>query len=354
MTFLHIGLGVLAVLAAWYAFWQYHSSKLQTSGHVAPETSLFAKLFWTGACKLTAFLTIGPVKVVGKENSPRHGRVVYVANHQVPADFAMLAAGSRRHYRALGDAAQFTGFFGVLAAWVGIISVTFKTKEDRAAGEAAAVRVLSAPRSGWRIKYCEGLFAVGLMLVMALYCHLTSDLLFTGVFAALAVWMLLMPGGDASLAVAPQGALMPDNVLKREEFRAGCVRIARAAAEATGEPVHMVPMGIRFKRDPKDAHWTHRFLKGTRSLFLGLRNPRHWDPLFKLNLDELDATRRAEVEAHRKSALAAYYSSHITIYGGVVVVGKPIDVSTLPEDPMEAIEQVRLAIAALCDECEKH
>lgn len=354
MTFLHFGMGVLALLVAWYAFWQYHCRKLQTSGHVAPQTSLFAKLFWVGACKLTAFLTIGPVKVVGKDNSPRCGRVVYVANHQVPADFAMLAAGSRRHYRALGDAAQFTGFFGVLAAWVGIVSVTFKTKEDRAAGEAAAVNVLSARHSGWRIKYCEGLASVGLMLLFAGYCYMFSDPLCAGIFAALAVWMLCMPGGDASLAVAPQGALMPDNVLKREEFRAGCVRIARAAAQKTGEPVYMVPMGIRYKRDPKDAHWTHRFLKRTRSIFLGLRNPRHWDPLFKLNLDELTAGRRAEVEQHRKSALAAYYSSHITIYGGVVVVGKPIEISSLPEDPMEAIEQVRLAIAALCDEAEKH
>lgn len=337
--------GLIAVLTC-YRYWSMQAKRLQTSGHRAPDTSALAKLVFAGACKLIAFLTVGPVKVIGKENSPRQGRVLFVANHQVPVDFALLAAAAGRHYRALGDAAQFHGFLGVLACWVGIISVKFNTKADRAAGEAACVAFLSSKVSG--LSLTQAILAATLFVLAAL----TALLAFSAPYAALALGLaacilLSLSGGDPALAIAPQGALLPDNVLRKEEFRAGAVRVARAAAAASGEPVLIVPVAIYYKRDLKDRHWTHRFLKRFRSLFPSMRNPRHFDPLFKLSTEGLDKDKRAELELAQARAIEAYKNSCAPIYGGVAVVGAAIDSSLLPEDPLEAIEVIRLKIVEL-------
>ncbi len=339
---------LLAVLV-WYFYWRYHAGKLQTSGHVVPDTSAFAKLMYCGAARLVGFLTIGPIKVVGKENAPRKGRVVVVANHQIPADFAMVRSATGRHFRALGDAAQFTGFFGVLAAWIGIVTVTFKTKAERAAGQSASVKVLAMRKCGLRMRTAVAawLGIIGFGLATFLFC-IGSELLALASFFA-SCFTLSLPGDDIAFAIAPQGALMPDNQLKKEEFRAGAIRVARDAAQESGEPVSILPLAIHYRRDPKEAHWSQKLFNRTRSLFLGMRNPRHWDPLFKLDLDALSPSERADVVAKREAALAAYRHSQITIYGGVVVVGEPIAVGSLPSDELEAIDQVRLKIAELLE-----
>lgn len=147
---------------------------------------------------------------------------------------------------------------------------------------------------------------------------------------------------------------MPDNRLLQEEFRPGAIRLARRAEAESGEEVVLLPVGVSYKRDQKDAHWTHSFLRGARSMFLGMRNPMHWDPLFKLNLDELDEAERIRVTLQRARAMSAYKNSHITSYGAVVVVGEPIKSSELPADPVAAIEQIRRTIADLLKEAEQH
>lgn len=345
---------LLLAVVAWYLYWRYHAGKLQTSGHIVPDTSAFAKLMYLGASKLVGFLTIGPIKVVGKHNAPRKGRVVVVANHQIPADFAMVRSATGRHFRALGDAAQFTGFFGVLAAWIGIVTVTFKSKAERAAGQSASVKVLAMRRCGLRLgtAFAGWLGVIGFGLATLLFC-IGSELLALASFFA-GCLALSLPGGDIAFAIAPQGALMPDNQLKKEEFRAGAIRVAREAAQESGEPVSILPLALYYKRNPKDAHWSQRFLNCTRSKFLSMRNPRHWDPLFKLDLDALSPSEREDVVARRKAALAAYNHSQFTIYGGVVVVGEAIELSSLPENELEAIDVVRLKIAELLKVAERY
>lgn len=346
------GAGLALAALAWFLFWRSQARKLQTSGYIPPATSWFGKTIYSGLCWLVTFLTVGPVKVVGKENRLASGRVIYLANHQVPADFAVLYRTAGRHYRALGDAAQFPGIMGILAAWLGVISVTFKTKEERAAGEAAAVKVLSGSPSGPR--FWTVLAFQSLLLSAALVC-------FAGEHYYLALLPLLgsclvaaSSGGEPALAIAPQGALMPDNLLKKEEFRAGAIRVVRAALAASGEPVHIVPVAIRYKRNPEDAHWTQRFLKSTRSIFLGMRNPRHWDPLFKTDLNKLTTAERQAVEEEQARRWKAYKHSQVTSYGAVAVHGSPINPADLPADPLEAIEVIRLKIAEMLSEASRH
>lgn len=354
MTEFGLGLAALciAALCRWYFLWRAEARQLQSSGYVPPATSWIAKLFYAGISHLVAFLTVGPVTVVGKKNNLTSGRVVYVGNHQVPADFAVLYKAVGRHYRALGDAAQFPGFKGLLAAWLGVISVTYQSKEARAAGEAASVKVMAGSPPGprfWTMVFLQVLM-LGFVLLSLSFGHSLPALL----AVALSFLLASSAGGEPALTIAPQGALMPDNELRKEEFRAGAVRIARAAADRCGEPVHIVPVAIYYKRDPKDAHWSHRYLKRTRSLFLGMRNPKHWDPLFKIDLDSLSAGKRSEVEKQRAEKLAAYKNSHFTIYGAVAVVGEPINPIQLPQDPCAAIEMVRVEIAHLLEMAKKH
>lgn len=351
--YLWLGFPLLAV-ASWLLYWYPHARKFQTSGYEPPATSWFGQTVFYAFGWLVGILTVGPIKVVGKDNVPENEHVIFVANHQVPSDFALVRRATGRHFRALGAASQFPGFLGLIAAFVGIISVTYDCKKDKAAAEAAGVKIMSAPIRGAQIS------GTMLLLVLALLGAAFISSLWQGwtiaAIGAVSIACLFMGlrCADGALAIAPQGALMPDNELKKCEFRPGAVRIGQKAAAATGMPIKIVPMAIHYKRSAQDKHWSHYLLAKTRSAFPALRNPRYWDDAFKVNLDELCPAQRAVVEQERREKMRAYKRTKITSYGGVVVVGDPIDVQTLPQDPIEAMEEIRLKIAALLEEAKKH
>lgn len=346
-------LGALAVLsAAWFFRWRRHSRRsAKVSGYIPPNTSFFGKAFHSYVTLAASFITVGPLKVVNPENLPSDKRVLLVANHQFLADASVLRRVSGRHFRALGDVAHFPGFFGLISSWLGVVTFSFKTKEDRAAGELAGVKVLAAKRSRFSIKWNSGLVTVlslifaGLCLIAIGHDEAVEAVGWLGAFA----FISSRKGGDPCLGIAPQGALMPDNELKPEEFRVGCVRAAKAASAMCKEPVFIVPMAFHYLRDAKDAHWSQSIFNWTRSRFLGLRNPKHWDPIFKLDLETLGEEEKAAVEVERKTKWDAYKRSHVTLYGVVVAVGEPIDVSTLSDCPKEAIETIRLKMVDLLE-----
>ena len=301
-TLLIVVLVVLALavrVALWYKFWKFHAMQFQTSGYTPPKAGWTSRVCMKLACRFAAFMTVGKVKVIRSKNVPTNGRVIFAANHQIPIDFAMLCRGAGRHIRLLTSADELTGFFGVISAWFGIISIAWKSKADSAAAEEACVQAVAKV--------------------------------------------------DGALGIFPQGSLLPDNVLNKTEFRPGSVRIARKAEALAEQEVQIVPVAIYYERNPAKADWTHRLLKRYRSMFLGLRNPRTWNPLFKLDLSTLPPAEREAVEAQQKELLRAYKKSHVTNYGGVVVVGDPIPVSSLPADPLEAIEVIRVKMAALLE-----
>lgn len=306
--FVEVGV-VFAVLAGcllvgWFKYWQAHARKFAQSGYTPPPTGWAGKLTFKLVTRLLTFLTVGRVTVVNRYKSPLRGRVIFAANHQLPCDFAMLRHGANRHFRMLTAADQLTGAVGLLGAFMGVISVAFKQKSDGVAAETACVNAVAED--------------------------------------------------EGSLGIFPEGALLPDNPNLSENFRPGAVRIARAAALASGSPVHIVPIAIFYKHDRKQADWTHRFFKRTRSMFLGTRNPRNFDPIFKESLEGKTDVERAQIEAIREAKLRGYRQSRVTNYGGVVVVGEAIDIRDLPEDPIEAINKIRDAVAGLLEEAKKH
>lgn len=351
IMFLTVAAGALL---CWLAYWLNEARGYAQSGYIPPESSWFSRLayFWLG--RLLLFLSVGPIKLVDRRKMPERGRVVLVANHQFPCDFALVQQCARRHFRALGDAAQFQGFMGVLAAWTGNISVKFGSKEERAAGEKACIKALSEEPRGLAISakvarnLALALLACGFLALMHGFVWIA--------LSSLAGLCLVgsLTGGDAALAIAPQGTLLPENQLLKEQFRAGAVRIARAVAEKTGEPVLIVPMAFHYKRTCRKQSWLDRLLKPTRSMFKGISNPSYFDPVFKLELQDLDADKRAAVLAERDAKMKAYEHSNVTLYGAVAVVGEPIDSAQLPADPREAIELIRQKIVQLSQEAERH
>lgn len=306
-----------AGMAYWYSFWKPHALKFSRSGYVPPPTSIFGRFTFAFFCYLLTFLTVGRVKVIGRKRLPRGGHLIFAANHQLPVDFAMVRRGSFRHFRMLTSSDELKGFFGVISAFVGVISVSTRVKGDGALAESACVDVVSSP------------------------------------------------GG--ALGIFPQGALLPDNNLRKEEFRPGVVRMIKAAQERLGysdraltsmlggaSVARIVPMAIYYRHDPVHADWTHRVFGSLRSKFLGMRNPRHWDPIFKQSLEGLPAGEAAEIERLREEKLAAYKRSRVTNYGGVVVIGDPIEAASLPEDPLAAVEVIRVKIADLLEQARQH
>lgn len=299
-----IGIAATIWAVCSYRYWKAESLKFASSGYMGAKANLAGRILFAAACRLVTFLTVGKVKVIGKNNIPRFGRVILAANHQLPCDFAMLRRGSNRHFRMLTSAEELGGIMGVLGAYFGVISISFKNKGDGALAEAGCVRAVSEV--------------------------------------------------DGALGIFPQGGLLPGNQLKKEEFRPGAVRIGKAAAAYAEADVCIVPIAIHYKRDPKQADWSHRFLKRFRRLFKGMANPKYWDPLFKVNTESLGEAEKAELLQKQQALLEAFRKSRVTNYGGVVVVGKPIKVSSLPSDPLEAIEIVRLAIVELSAQAQNH
>ena len=308
MTLFQILIAIVTIagvirLAQWYSFWKKHAVKFVDSGYTPPRAGLLSELCFAAACRFVTFMTVGKVLVYRRRKVPTDGRIIFAANHQLPCDFAMVRAASGRHFRMLTASGELGGLFGVLSAWFGVISVAFKQKSDGAAAEQACVNAV-------------------------------AEL-------------------NGAIGIFPQGALLPENVLKKTEFRPGCVRMAAKASALSGEDVLIVPIAIHYIRDSAKADWTHRFLKGFRSRFLGMRNPRHWDADFKIDETQLGESERAELLARREAKLKEYRRSKVTNYGGVVVVGNPIPASTLPTDPLEAIEVVRQEMAALLEIAER-
>ncbi|MBY0359833.1 MAG: 1-acyl-sn-glycerol-3-phosphate acyltransferase [Candidatus Obscuribacterales bacterium] len=253
---------VISGLALWRgAFWLGQGRKMQVSGYLPPEPSWFARLALGFASYLFTFLGVGPVKVIGAKNARYKGRLLIAPNHTFQLDFAMVRRAVGRSFRFMTHVNELKGLRGAFGAWSGAYPVETDSKNG---GEAAAKATASA-----------------------LGAHANSAVL-----------------------LFPQGKLVKDNVLRKEDFRYGAARISRQVqAEQPNEPVAILPVAIHYKRQPR---WMPFFLKPLRRLF-GVMN-----------------------------------------YGGVVVVGRPIPVNSLPEDSEAATDVIRQEIQQLLHEAMKN
>lgn len=288
-----IGLSLLAVgyIAYRVRFWMSEGKKLAKGGYLPPPPTFFGRWAYRLATKLGCFLVVGPVKVIGRQNARYPGRLIIVPNHQFEFDFAVVSRALPYAYRQLAVASEVSGFRSAIAAWVGFCAVD--GERGKAKGKAGAEAVIEA---GAKI--------------------LTHDKAFL---------------------MFPQGILVRDNELRKEEFRTGWIRILnRAADNVDKNELAALPIGIVYHRDPKQATWGHRLANrinfpGFLLRLIGFAGFRIWV---------------SKVTNPLPGQPAKIVTKN---YGATVVVGKPIPLKDLPADIHEATEVLRQALQVEID-----
>lgn len=254
--------GVLLVVVAFAIarahHWISEGKKLTEPGHLTPRVSFWARLTRLIVGRITMFLRVGRLTIIGKSNLKYNGRLLLMPNHQIEKDAVVVTTVfGLMHFRFLMAINQITGLRAPFAAWLGGIAV----HHDRnpSASVRTAINALKAER-------------------------------------------------DSSLVVFPQGKLVRDNVLRREEFFAGALMIGKLAGKKSELPFAALPVGIYYDRDPKHATLLFRIARA-----LGTRWCSDW--------------------------------FNETTYGVTVMFGRPIPLSELPDDLDQAttvvFEQIR-------------
>jgi hypothetical protein len=257
----------------------------------------------------------------------------------------MLRKAAGRPFRMLTAADQLGGFFGVLCAAGGVISVAFKKKTDGADAQVACEKALA--QNTFRVPLAAALACWAALALGFGFC-VSASLTWPAVACVVGALVVAgCAGAKPALGVFPQGSLLPDDPDFKEMFRPGAIRMGREAERMTGETVYIVPEAIWYNRDAKRADIFHKHLKGMRSMFETQRSPKSSNPIFKINLDELPEAERAEIVRQQKEILRAYKKSRAPVYGGVAIRGEAIAVSSLPEDPIAAIEIIKAKVVEL-------
>lgn len=199
-------------------FWKREGRMLLTPGYVPPPPTVWGRAFLRIACRLGTFLTVGPLKVTGRENARYAGSLAVTPNHSHEPDFLVVGAALRSSFRQLASANNCRGKSGILAAWAGTFAVPVKDgKADGSGLEGKQINIGSVTaHAGAEI------------------LHLRSEKL---------LWF-------------PQGQLYPDNSLLPEQFQTGIVRAVKLAGGDTA----ILPIGIHYlkSRRPMRLTWARK------------------------------------------------------------------------------------------------
>ncbi len=368
---------------SWFKYWRQHAGKYEESGYTPPASSWGAEVLFYLFARALVFVTVGRVDLIhgrllrgqagtyefeqdlqgGIGDLP--GRTVFLSNHQMQPDFAMLRHGAGRHFRMLTSADELkdlpekAGYlpcllrkiFAVGSAASGVISVGFKNKDDGQKAQSACIAALASNYT--RLSRPQLVLLLVFWLLLALTAILSGHAYLAVGALVLSGLVGCLPGSQPALGIFPEGSLFPDNPELSEHFRPGAFRIAKAVAERSGEPVQIVPMAIYYKRDEKDAGWSQRFFAKLRSNYRGKRHPRCY-PEFKLDADKLPEHEREQVLARREQLMDEYRNSTMQLYGAVVVRGDPVLINELPDDPIAAMQDLRDRVAALYQVAKSH
>ncbi len=256
----------LIVAAVRIRFWINEGKKLLQPGYMTPKVSWWARATRLTIGRIAMRLRVGRLIILGKENLKYRGRLLMLPNHQIEKDAVIVTAVfGTMHFRFLMAINQITKLRAPFAAWLGGIAV----HHDRnpAASVRTAMRALSAEQT-------------------------------------------------SSLVVFPQGKLVRDNALRREDFFAGALMIGRHAAKKSELPFAVLPVGIYYDRDAKHATLLFRVAR-----WFGITWFSDW--------------------------------FNETTFGATVAFGKPIPLADLPEDLERATDIVFEEIRNLSEQAEK-
>jgi 1-acyl-sn-glycerol-3-phosphate acyltransferase len=217
--------------------------------------------------KMFVFLVIGRLRVIGREHLRYRGRLIVAPNHQTERDAILMPFLMRmRQARYFIAKNQALGFLAPLVAWLGGIVVEHATR--------------------------RGPIAALMTAIKAMIAELITDFI-----------------------IFPQGKLVRDNVLKREDFFAGVTVLGIKVAAEGGMPLAYLPVGIYYDRDPEHRTVLHKLLNAVGVPF------------------------------------RTFFGEAIS--GAVVVIGDPIPVSCLSDDKDEAMDVLFERICTLSARAEQ-
>lgn len=261
------GLAVVGALAYRVRYWWKEGRKLVNNpGYVSPRAPIFARIARLAVSTLFCWRFVGPTKRIGAHYMRDNRRLIILINHQTERDVIIIPSTLRlRVVRALMAVTQIFGIRVPVAGWLGIIAV----HHDR------------NPMGALK----------GMIKIM-------------------------QADEDSDGIVFPQGALIRNNDLKREEFFNGAMMIAKKTAEKSKRPVAVLPAAIAYDRNPAHATWFQRLVEA-----IGWKNFR------------------------------SFYGD--TIYGAAVAFGEPIPVEQLPAKYDAAMDVVFERIVGLSKQAEE-
>ncbi len=256
-----IGVLLTPKVSARVRFWQMETAKVQKGGYVPPAPHLIHALIMRSFCVLFGFLEVGPIKIIGKDRLPKKGAMIIAPFHTDAGDAPIVShlLGTRPIFYLIRTT-EVQGWRGYICAATGAIAVDEETQEGRSKAFKAAINALAGG------------------------------------------------GPDVCMVIFPQGELVPDQVVRRHEFKSGTMAIAKIAARKRKEPIWIVPVGMHYKTDPSMA------------------------TLFQKSIEKLGFSKFRNLFGHKN-------------YGAVAVVGKPFRVLPHAAD----LEEVARGLTLLDD-----
>jgi len=196
-------------------FWAAEVLKVREGGYVPPEPYFLTNLLCRFVCCSLGFLEVGPIRILGKERMPKSGPRIIAPFHTDAGDASIVSAlvGISSMYYLIRTT-EVLGLRGWIATMTGAIAVDEETQEGRTRAFKAAVSALS---SG---------------------------------------------GPNAQLVIFPQGQLVPDEEIRRHEFKSGTMTIAKICARKRKEAIWIVPMGVHYKTDPSESTLFQKIVQG--------------------------------------------------------------------------------------------
>lgn len=257
-------------------------------GESPQPTGLPARITFALVARLITFWYIGPVKTVGRNHARHQGALLMAPNHTFGLDFCVVRTAVPSHFVQVAKAAELKGEVrSFLGAWAGTIAAPVENgSAQKGAGSAVVERCAQ---------------------------YLASD-------------------KRSRLLLFPQGRLVKDNVLREEDFRTGAARSLHLASHQFDD-VHnlaLLPIGIDYKRDPKDARLVQRIVARLAKWIPFLRGFRVW----------------VDVETHADGTKTV---TKVTTYGASVVIGEPVPSLSLPQDARACTRVIQDELQKLLD-----
>ena len=202
-------------IATGVTYWSPHVEQMRAGGYVPPTPSYLTGLLMRMLCILLGFLEVGPIKIQGKHRLPARGPMILAPFHVDAGDASIISAllGVRSFYYLIRTT-EVVGLRGWVGAMTGAIAVDEESQEGRTKAFKATIAALS-----------NG-------------------------------------GPNVCMVIFPQGQLTPDQEVRRADFKAGTMLIAKMAARKRKEPIWIVPIALHYKTDPHDSTFFQKIVQG--------------------------------------------------------------------------------------------